>query len=173
MIKDKQKAALKDMLILLCGSEIEMEKSFGWMCADINSIELLGRVYNSLVKYRGKENFFKFGYKPQCDFVCEKRKMIIEYDEKQHFSLPRKISLETYKDEISLGFDANRWIENCEKIKAKDNDPHYRDEQRAFYDSVRDLAANQNGYRLVRIKFNEFDLTSEKAHEYLIGVIYG
>ncbi len=40
----------------------------------------------------------------------------------------------------------------CDEINAIDNNPEYRDEQRAFYDSVRDIEAFRNGWMLIRIK---------------------
>ena len=65
-------------------------------------------------------------------------KLIIEFDESQHFTLPRKLALENYPRELELGFDRQRWISLCEKLNRKDNDPPYRDEQRAWYDTLRD-----------------------------------
>ena len=67
--------------------------------------------------------------------------MIIEYDERQHFTEQRAKSLAYYPSNRNLGFDKDKWREACENIKATDKDPLYRDEQRAFYDSVRDILA--------------------------------
>jgi hypothetical protein len=57
-----------------------------------------------------------------------------------------------YPPEIKLGFDKNRWIQLSEQVRAGDNSPIYRDEQRAFYDSIRDILALKIGLKpVVRI----------------------
>ncbi|MCD5409175.1 MAG: hypothetical protein LRZ87_00160 [Methanocellales archaeon] len=61
------------------------------------------------------------------------------FDESQHFTQPRKVTLNNYPADLKLGFDKERWIALCEKINAKDNNPPYRDEQRAWYDTLRDF----------------------------------
>jgi hypothetical protein len=38
-----------------------------------------------------------------------------------------------------LGFDKRKWIELCDQINAHDNYPLFRDEQRAWYDTLRDF----------------------------------
>jgi very-short-patch-repair endonuclease len=45
----------------------------------------------------------------------------------------------------------------CDEIDAHDNHPPYRDEQRAFYDSIRDIEAFRNGWTLLRIKDRDID----------------
>ena len=42
---------------------------------------------------------------------------------------------------MRLGFSKDRWVALCEEIQAGDNSPIYRDEQRAFYDTVRDISS--------------------------------
>jgi len=45
--------------------------------------------------------------------------------------------------------DKKRWIELCETINAKDNDTRtsYRDEQRAWYDTLRDFLPSVKGIK--------------------------
>ena len=74
-----------------------------------------------------------------CDYWVPDPGFIVEFDESQHFTRPRKLALSAYRDRHPLGFSARRWVELCEQYDAKDNDPLYRDEQRAWYDSLRDL----------------------------------
>ncbi len=167
----EHKYALKELLLQYYGEKIETEKSFDWMIAKLDSSERLKSVYETLVSYRGNREFFSAGFKPKCDFVNADQKLIIEYDERQHFSIPRKIAIETYKDNISLYYNASKWIEACESIHAIDNDPHYRDEQRAFYDSVRDIAAFENGYKLIRIMHGAYDWTDKDAFENLKTIV--
>ena len=44
-----------------------------------------------------------------------------------------------YPSSLPLGFDREQWAAHCRKIRASDNDPPYRDEQRAWYDTLRDF----------------------------------
>jgi hypothetical protein len=105
----------------------------------------LKEIYGSLQNNRGFKDFAKAKTLPNCDFyVVPKPKQkfpgfIVEFDESQHFTLPRKIALEKYPSDLKLGFNREKWIKLCKKIKAKDNDPPYRDEQRAWYDTLRDF----------------------------------
>jgi len=92
---------------------------------------------------------------------------MIEYDERQHFSEARKITLQHYPGSIQLHFSKESWIEACERINAKDNDPFDRDERRAFYDTVRDIEADRNGYKLVRIKHGDYNWEEPGAEKHL------
>lgn len=49
----------------------------------------------------------------------------------------------------------------------------FRDETRAFYDSVRDIEAYGHGYRLIRIMHGQFDFSREDAKSYLLELIGG
>jgi len=50
------------------------------------------------------------------------------------------LALLHYPHDLLLGFDKQEWIERCRTLRKKDNDPPFRDEQRAWYDTVRDFA---------------------------------
>ena len=100
--------------------------------------EGLEKVYLALQNVRGFREFVGRKTLPIVDFFAVKAKLIIEFDESQHFTLPRKVALENYPREIELGFNRQRWINLCKKINAKDDHPPYRDEQRAWYDTLRD-----------------------------------
>lgn len=100
----------------------------------------LRKIYDALEDYRGHKNFVGTSVLPRCDFFVPDPGFIVEYDEKQHFSRAREISLELYPRTIELGFSREKWIDLCRKIGARDNDPEYRDEQRAWYDTLRDFA---------------------------------
>lgn len=117
-----------------------------------------------------------FAYK-KCklafDFVCENQKMIIEYDERQHFTKQRKIALMSYPSDINLYYNRELWIKACDDINAKmekENSP-FRDETRAFYDSVRDIEAYRHGYKLIRIMHGQFDFARENAREYFLELM--
>jgi len=97
-------------------------------------------IYLALQKYRGFDLFVKTKKLPRVDFYIPEQKIIVEFDESQHFTQPRKISLTHYPKENEYGFSVEKWKLLCQKINKRDNDPPYRDEQRAWYDTLRDFA---------------------------------
>jgi hypothetical protein len=99
----------------------------------------LKEVFEVLQNHRGFREFVKAETLMNCDFFIPSPGFIVEFDESQHFTLPRRIALGTYPDELELGFNRGKWIALCEKINARDNDPPFRDEQRAWYDTLRDF----------------------------------
>lgn len=146
--------------------DVVCEKSFEWMKAPLASevVDMKGvykKVYEALVNYRGHTSFIK-RKSLQCDFVIESKKLIIEYDERQHFSEARRISLLAYKS-IPVNYDRKLWITACTDIMAKDNDPIDRDETRAYYDSMRDILASKNGYTLIRIMHGQVDFKTPES----------
>ena len=82
-----------------------------------------------------------------CDYWVPNVGLIVEFDESQHFTGPRKLALSVYADMAPLGFSARRWMALCEDHDARDNDPLYRDEQRAWYDTLRDLVPSIKDFR--------------------------
>lgn len=100
----------------------------------------LAEILAALQAHRGFENFVRAPGLPPVDFFLPGPGFIVEFDEAQHFTLPRKIALERYPPDLKLGFSAARWIDLCTKIHARDDDPPFRDEQRAWYDTLRDFA---------------------------------
>jgi hypothetical protein len=106
---------------------------------DFSFYQQLEEILLELQKYRGHNDFVRTPNLPRCDFFASNLDFIVEFDESQHFTQPRKITLQHYPEKLKFGFDKERWIALCEKIDAKDNDPYYRDEQRAWYDTLRDF----------------------------------
>lgn len=90
----------------------------------------------------------------EFDFYIPSLKLAIEFDERQHFSAERAVSLAAYKGRVQTGFDVREWIERCNTIKAVDADPVWRDWQRAYRDAMRDMLAARHGVRLVRYRFD-------------------
>ena len=99
----------------------------------------LREIHKVLQNHRGFKEFVKTETLPNCDFFVPNPGFIVEFDESQHFTLARKITLEKYPADLKLGFNREKWIRLCKKINAKDNNPAYRDEQRAWYDTLRDF----------------------------------
>lgn len=107
----------------------------------------LKKIYKALQKHRGFRNIIRANTLPNCDYFIPNPGFILEFDESQHFSIPRKVALINYPKNIILGFNKNKWISLCQKINANDNDPPYRDEQRAWYDTLRDLVPEMKSLR--------------------------
>ncbi|MDO9155216.1 MAG: hypothetical protein Q7U47_16160 [Paludibacter sp.] len=148
---------------------IETEKKFDWLkTPDHNDLpkEYLP-IVKALSNYRNQNGFQKSHYQLLCDIVLEDHKLIIEYDENQHFSKARQITLENYPNNIRIHYSKGAWIKACEKINAKDNSPIDRDEKRAFYDTVRDIEAFKHEYKLVRIKHGDIDWEADDAEKHL------
>lgn len=101
-------------------------------------------IYSELQNSRGHHNFVRAKKLPRVDFLI-KDKFILEFDESQHFTAMRLVALENYPEEIKLGYDRKKWKDLCKKINKKDNDPAFRDEQRAWYDTLRDFAPTYLG----------------------------
>lgn len=97
-------------------------------------------VYKALQKHRGHFEFVKAKKLPRVDLYIPNEKIIIEFDESQHFTGPRGIALDLYPKTKQYGFSVDRWRNLCRDLNKRDNDPPYRDEQRAWYDTLRDFA---------------------------------
>ena len=167
----EQKNALQLILNKIFDGDLVNEKSFEWMKTPENPKKKYSELYESLKNYRGDNKFAKSNQKLiGCDFVSESNKIIIEYDERQHFTEARRISLLNYPD-IQVYYDKNHWINASEDIQAVDNTPPNRDEVRAYYDSIRDIEAYNHGYRLIRIMHEEFDFERDDAYEYVEQLI--
>jgi len=167
-----QKNALQRLLQKNYG-QIETEKKFEWLrTPDQNNLPSeYVEIVTALSNYRQNQGFKKSNYPLSCDMVVEKQKLIIEYDERQHFSKARRITLVNYPAKIQLHYSKEKWIAACERINAKDNNPIDRDEIRAYYDTVRDIEANRNGYKLVRIKHGDFNWEEQGAEIHLKNML--
>jgi very-short-patch-repair endonuclease len=169
-----QKNALQVLLQIYVGI-IQVEKRFEWLkTPDPDNLPPEYKpIAKALKKYRNHSGFLKRYYSLLCDIVVEDKKLILEYDENQHFSRARLISLQHYPSDIKLGYSLQEWITYCEIINAKDNYPADRDEKRAFYDTVRDIEAQKSGYKLIRVKHGEVDWESLEAVESLRKLLKG
>ena len=107
---------------------------------------VLNDIYSALQNHRGFSEFVRAAY-VDVDFFLPDQKMIVEFDESQHFTEPRKIALSRYPSDLNNGFSRDAWMRHCNEIRAYDNDPPFRDEQRAWYDTLRDFIPEANGIR--------------------------
>ena len=85
----------------------------------------LQRVAAILEKYRGFgfEDFVRTKTLPPCDYWVPDPGFIVEFDESQHFTNPRKLALSEYPGNQPLGFSREHWVKLCEQHDARDNAP--------------------------------------------------
>ena len=102
-------------------------------------LESLCLIFNDLVNYRGFSDFVKRKKLSPVDFYVKNENIIVEFDESQHFTMPRALTFRNYPIK-GFGFSIHFWRQQCKHLKRKDNHPYYRDEQRAWYDTLRDFA---------------------------------
>ena len=131
----------------------------------------LESIRSALGDFRGHRDFIKSPQVPPCDFSVSDPPFILEFDESQHFSRARLVTLISYPKNLPLGFPLARWQELCSVIDARDDEPFDRDERRAWYDTLRDLLPVIHGFKpTVRIyagdfPWCQFDATSATALE--------
>lgn len=107
----------------------------------------LKRIYEALQGYRDRCQFVRARRLPRVDYYLQDWKMVVEFDEAQHFTALRAIALENYPADLALGFSRARWLDLCVRLHQHDDDPPYRDEQRAWYDTLRDFYGTIRGNR--------------------------
>jgi hypothetical protein len=135
------------------------------------------RILAGLEDLRGHHDFIKSAVLPPCDFYVSNPPFILEFDESQHFSNPRLVTLSLYPKEVQLGFPLHRWQELCREINAKDDDPVDRDERRAWYDTLRDLVPLLHGFKpTVRIYVGDYpwcslNAASERHRQAFVGLM--
>jgi hypothetical protein len=158
--QEPQKEALAALLRARFAT-VEREVVFPWLTVPpVDQMDdTVSAIYKALQGMRGYSAFVTFGKSLCCDFFVPAERLIIEYDERQHFTMQRARALELYPADLTLGFDREEWLTACRTIKATDPTPPHRDEQRAFYDSLRDILAARNNVRLIRLLYGTFDWT--------------
>ena len=145
------KVRIQELLERIYGKCLR-NQSFGWK-TDLAAYEgtpiysTLRDIVQALETNRGFEfkRFAKSRKLAPCDYWVPDPGFILEFDERQHFTGPRRRALSSYPDDQPLGFSRERWMNLCEQHDAKDNHPVYRDEQRAWYDALRDLVPSVEG----------------------------
>ncbi len=125
------------------------------------SFDALRKIFSVLVRYRGHKDFVRLKTLPRCDLYVPHPGFVVELDESQHFTGARCLALKNYPPSLPLGFDRHHWMKLCRTIDSKDNNPAYRDEQRAWYDTLRDFLPMINGLGCtVRLNMGEMQWCS-------------
>jgi hypothetical protein len=139
------------MLTALFG-ECRVDYSFPWSAkpeeyAPTPIGQSLEAICAALGDLRGHRNFIKSPQMPPCDYYLPAQKLIVEFDESQHFTRQRSITLSLYPKDLTLGFPLEPWRDLCRRIDATDDMPADRDERRAWYDVLRDLVPSIHGFK--------------------------
>ena len=149
--------------------QCETNRQFPWSArpqdyADRAIRAALDRIRIALGDLRGHRDFIKSAQMPPCDYFISDPPFIVEFDENQHFSRSRLVTMVNYPEKMAVGFSVSRWQELCREIDATDDTPIDRDERRAWYDTLRDLVPTVHGFRpTVRLYAGEFDWCSLDA----------
>jgi hypothetical protein len=155
------KERVRQLLTAVYG-HCEVNYSFTWPASpqhykDTSVGDALRRICDGLMGLRGHLDFVKSVQVPPCDFYILNPPFVLEFDESQHFSHARLVSLSLYPPGFKSGFPLSRWKELCRVIDAKDDEPPDRDERRAWYDTLRDLIPPLHSFNpTVRLYANEF-----------------
>lgn len=99
----------------------------------------LKKIYEALQDRRGFREFVRTARLPNCDFFVPNPGFVVEFDESQHFTAARADTLRLYPEGLPIGYDRREWVSRCNEIAVEDHDPPFRDEQRAWYDTLRDF----------------------------------
>lgn len=149
------------------------EKGFDWL--RVPRPEAFDPLYTRLLAvlrdHRGHDGFIQPGRRLTVDFHVETLNLVIEYDEDQHFSQARQLALESYPEDLPLGFSPAEWRDACIQVRAADSDPPSRDETRAFYDAVRDIEVPRHGMSLLRIRHGAVDWEGPDAEKALLEML--
>ena len=145
------KERVRQLLAAIYG-ECHVNRSFPWPArpeayaatAIGNQLDLIRAAVGD---WRGHREFIKSAQVPPCDYFISDPPFIVEFDECQHFSRPRLITLANYPKNLPVGFSRPRWQQLCRAIDARDDQPFDRDERRAWYDTLRDLVPPLHGFK--------------------------
>lgn len=87
----------------------------------------LEMIESDLKTYRGFRQFVSRRSLPPVDYFVTSVGLIVEFDEAQHFTRPRALTLERYPASLQVGFSRQYWLQQCAKLNRHDNSPPYRD----------------------------------------------
>ncbi|MGA2444886.1 MAG: hypothetical protein ABSG50_05570 [Opitutaceae bacterium] len=140
------KAAIRGFLVDVFGQDEVVEQYCLPLPSELRGYEghrfysALMAIESDLKAYRGFVCFVRRPKLPPVDFFLKSVGLVVEFDEAQHFTKPRAIALKRYPETLGLGFSREQWIRLSVTLDRHDNSPPYRDEQRAWYDTLRDFA---------------------------------
>ena len=167
------KVRIRQLLTAIYG-ECRLNHSFSWRTrphhySGTSMGHALEEIQQHLNQLRGYTDYIKAEWMPPCDYYLPSADLIVEFDESQHFTESRLMTLKHYPPGWEVGFSLDHWIDLCQQINAKDDDPPDRDERRAWYDTLRDLLPTFHEMKpTVRIYADDFrwcSLSEESAKD--------
>ncbi len=93
--RSKQKECLAKLLERLYGT-VEKEKKYSW-CRPPKYGEGYDKMIEAIKSVRGYEFINSNRIPLEFDFACESKKLLVEYDEKQHFTPQRRATFTVYQ----------------------------------------------------------------------------
>jgi len=93
------------------GVQVNYDIDFPSRIEDLTNTSIfsdLAAIYQALQKHRKHFKFVKAKKLPRVDFYVPDKKIIIEFDESQHFTEPRGIALDLYPKTKQYGFSVDR-----------------------------------------------------------------
>jgi hypothetical protein len=161
--------------------EVIDEWSSGWPCriedvlclSNMNktTAQSIKNIYAALQKHRGHEDFIRVKNLSQCDYYVKSLNCLVEIDESQHFTAPRGISLSLYPKRFKSGFNRDVWIKRCRQLDRHDNSPKDRDENRAWYETLRDILPPLLGMEPTIRIFAKDLVRCEEDYKKIIGLL--
>ena len=88
--------------------------------------DALAAIHTALQRHRGFADFVTQGRLRGVDYFLPRQRVVVEFDESQHFTAPRRISLSLYPADLALGFAAERWMALCAQLDRHDRTPPHR-----------------------------------------------
>jgi hypothetical protein len=102
------KESVRDLLSARFGV-VEVNWDLGLPCSmedykNTSQGSVLGGIYDALKRHRGFDHFVRSKKLPRVDFFIPDRSLIFEFDESQHFTKPREITLNHYPQNRNQDF---------------------------------------------------------------------
>lgn len=153
---------------------INQQGHFGLPARAGSASDALGRVFEALDGDASEQAAKRTTALPG-DFIHTPTRTVIEVDESQHFTSMRLSALRLYPADTPLGFDLAEYMKLCERYAPRSDKYRAskeargfpgaggRQRQRAYYDSLRDLAVPAMGYPAV-VRIPVFDDDGEGAY---------
>ncbi len=169
--------ASQDMFLCLVresGIVVETKRNFGWLTNRVSPSE--NELWRLFIALGGDPEAMrsKKSRRLPLDGYLPEHERIIEFDESQHFTAYRSLTLKHYPEDVCLGFDIDTygsWCDQHSDDAFKKGPPGYRKPkpefpfhggraaQRALFDACRDLLPHRHGLKPT-IRISEFELPS-------------
>lgn len=165
---NKCKSVIYAMLMKTYG-ECELKTKFEGISVRLNDYDgsrnyrALCKIYKALINYRRNSKFVHSKTLNRSDLYIPSKKILFETDEAQHFTETRLIALKNYPKVFDFSYDVKAYKQMCKILDSRDSDPIYRDEQRAWYDTIRDFLPRlcpEKVSKVIRIPLGEYEWCS-------------